>query len=591
MAATLAVLLVAAAFAVPHLDLGIVTPLINSTPRQIEMFAAVAPIFGWWNAHVGWGTIPAIVIGAGAALWGPAIARRLPWRAVPWVTWATSCAWAFALAMIDGWQRGFAHRLETANEYLRQVPSVTDIPYALRSFSSRILDFQPDSWITHVSGHPPGALLTFVWLDRIGLSGGAWAGLLCLLVGSSAAAAIVVAARALSDEDLARRAAPFVAVAPTAIWVAVSADGYFAGVAAWGLALLAPRRRAGATRLPILAGAGAGLLLGWAIFLNYGLGLIALPAVAVVIAAKDLGSALRAVVPAVLAALAVVGVFAVAGFWWFDGYLLVQQRYWQGIAANRPFQYWVWAKLRVGGVRRRTGHGGGGVASVRRGGRQTPLRPAPGDPRRAPGHDLRGPQHAQQGGGRADLVALHHVVDRRRGAASAASPAVVARCQRARRAGVEQCDPDELVARGLGDRASNAIGGCVSTYGRARSRLGARGYGRVGSGEADEHPLADRHHGETARPTSSASCLAQSMPTDAHRNHGPSVFDDSSRTHRDWTPLISGSNSTTHRPPRRINSPARRRTRVGSPPRPRCRRPATRSPSDPYRAAVRHVAP
>ena len=343
-AAAVAVLLVAAAFVVPRLHLGIVTPLINSTPRQIEMYAAVAPIFGWWNLHVGWGTVPAVLIGIGTALWGPAVAGRLPWRALPWTTWATSGAWAFALAMIDGWQRGFAHRLETANEYLGQVPSVTDIPYALRSFSSRILDFQPDSWITHVSGHPPGALLTFVWLDRIGLSGGAWAGLLCLLVGSSAAAAIVVAARALSGEDLARRAAPFVAVAPTAIWIAVSADGYFAGVAAWGLALLALAAR-GATRWPLVAGAGAGLLLGWGIFLNYGLGLIALPAVAVLVSASDVRSALRAAVPAVIAALAVVAVFAGAGFWWFDGYQLVQERYWQGIAKDRPFQYWAWANV------------------------------------------------------------------------------------------------------------------------------------------------------------------------------------------------------------------------------------------------------
>jgi hypothetical protein len=341
-AATLAVLLVAAAFAVPHLGLGIVTPLINSTRRQIEMYAAAAPIFGWWDAHVGWGTVPAIVIGVGTTLWGPAVADRLPWRALPWATWVTSCAWAFALAMIDGWRQGFSHRLETSNEYLRQVPSVTDIPRALRTFSSRILDFQPDSWITHVSGHPPGALLTFVWLDRIGLSGGAWAGLLCLLVGSSAAAAIVVAARALSGEDLARRAAPFVAVAPTAIWVAVSADGYFAGVAAWGLALLALSAR-GTARLPILAGAGAGLLLGWGIFLNYGLGLIALPAVAILLSAKDVRSAMRALLPAAVAALAVAGVYALVGFWWFDGYTLVQERYWQGIAKDRPFQYWSWA--------------------------------------------------------------------------------------------------------------------------------------------------------------------------------------------------------------------------------------------------------
>jgi hypothetical protein len=68
-------------------------------------------------------------------------------------------------------------------------------------------------------------------------------------------------------------------------------------------------------------------------------------AVAVVIAAKDLRSALRAVVPAVLVALVVVGGFALAGFWWFDGYTLVQERYWQGIAKDRPFQYWSWANL------------------------------------------------------------------------------------------------------------------------------------------------------------------------------------------------------------------------------------------------------
>ncbi len=43
----------------------------------------------------------------------------------------------------------------------------------------------------------------------------------------------------MTDEATARLAAPFVAVAPTAIWIAVSADGYFAGVAAWGIALLA----------------------------------------------------------------------------------------------------------------------------------------------------------------------------------------------------------------------------------------------------------------------------------------------------------------------------------------------------------------
>lgn len=105
---------------------------------------------------------------------------------------------------------------------------------------------------------------------------------------------------------------------------------------------LATRR---AVRLPSLAAAGAGLLLGWGVFLNYGLVLMSLPALAVLLTAADWRSAMRALLPAVAVAFAVVAVFAIAGFWWFDGYTLVQERYWQGIANDRPFQYWSWANL------------------------------------------------------------------------------------------------------------------------------------------------------------------------------------------------------------------------------------------------------
>jgi methylthioxylose transferase len=336
------VALVVAAFVVPHLRLGIVTPLIHSTPQAMHDLADTAPIFGWWKAHVGWGSIAAVAIGAAAVLYGPTLAQRLRWRALTLVTWCTSCAWAFALAMVDGWQLGFAGRLVARHEYLRQVPTITDIPEMLRTFSARILDYQPNSWITHVSGHPPGALLTFVWLDRLGLGGGAWAGAFCLLVGSSAATAVIVGVRAVSDEATARMTAPFVAVAPTAIWIAVSADGYFAGVTAWGIALLALAARC-TVRWPVAVAAGAGLLLGWAVFLNYGLVLMGLPALAVLVAVRNRRCALTALAAAVPAAVAVAAAFASAGFCWFDGYALVRQRYWQGIAMNRPFQYWSWA--------------------------------------------------------------------------------------------------------------------------------------------------------------------------------------------------------------------------------------------------------
>ena len=343
LAVAVGVVLVAAAFVLPHLNLG-VRPRLDIGPERLATHAGSAPIFGAWEIHASWGTGPAILVAVAAVLWGPAVAQRLSWRVLTLGTWATACGWAFALAMIDGWQRGFAGRLTTRDEYLAQVPTITDIPAAVRTFSSRIVDYQQNSWVTHVSGHPPGALLTFVWLDRIGLHGGAWAGLLCLLAGSSAAAAVVIGVRALTDERTARRAAPFVAVAPTAIWVAVSADGYFAGVAAWGITLLAVAVHR-AVRFPTLVAAGAGLLLGWGVFLSYGLILLGLPALAVLVSAPDWRAVLRVLGPATLAAVAVALTFAVAGFYWFDGYTLVQQRYWQGIAKDRPFRYWGWANL------------------------------------------------------------------------------------------------------------------------------------------------------------------------------------------------------------------------------------------------------
>lgn len=335
--------LVAAAFVLPRMNLG-VRPRLDVGAEKFATHAGSAPIFGEWLIHAGWGTGPAIALAVAVVAWGPTLAQRLSWRALTLGSWAVAGGWAFALAMIDGWQRGFAGRLTTRDEYLSQVPGITDIPATLRTFAGRIVDYQPHSWTTHVSGHPPGALLTFVWLDRIGLHGGAWAGLLCLLAGSSAAAAVVVGVRALADEATARRVAPFVALAPTAIWVAVSADGYFAGVAAWGIALLAVAVHR-PVRFPALTAAAAGLLLGWGVFCNYGLMLMGLPAAAVLASAADWRAILRALGPAALAAIGVAVAFAVAGFYWFDGYHLVQQRYWQGIAKDRPFQYWSWANL------------------------------------------------------------------------------------------------------------------------------------------------------------------------------------------------------------------------------------------------------
>ncbi|GHH59558.1 hypothetical protein FHS35_006581 [Streptomyces umbrinus] len=297
------------------------------------------PLYADWGPHVGPGTPAAIVVAVGVVAYGPRVAARLPWRALLGAAWVTAMAWTWSLALIDGWQRGIATRLTTKYEYLQVIDRFQDIPATLRDFTGHILLHSPDHWPPHVAGHPPAATVTFVLLDRVGLGGGGWAGAFCITVGASACVAVLVAVRALADEALARRAAPFLVMAPAAVWMGTSADGYFAAVAAWTIAFLA---LAVTGHRPRLTGLASGLLFGLTCYLSYGLTLFALIAGAVLL----LGPRRTRPLPYALAGVAVVPVvFTLAGFNWWEAYRLLVERYYQGAGGIRPYGYWVWANL------------------------------------------------------------------------------------------------------------------------------------------------------------------------------------------------------------------------------------------------------
>ncbi|MEV6315531.1 hypothetical protein [Streptomyces sp. NPDC051776] len=300
------------------------------------------PLYADWRPHVGPGTPAALVVAAAVVAYGSALADRLPWRALLAAAWGTAMAWSWSLALIDGWHRGIAVRLTTRYEYLQVIDRFHDIPATLRDFTHHILLGTPNHWPPHVAGHPPGATLTFVFLDRIGLGGGGWAGTWCITVGATAGLAVLVAVRALAGDDLARRAAPFLVMAPAAVWMGTSADGYFAAVAAWSVALLAlavtgppgPRARAAAF--------GSGLLFGLTCYLSYGLTLFALIAAGVVLLGRNRARPL----PLLLAGATIVPLaFTLTGFNWWEAYHLVVERYYQGAGGFRPYGYWVWANL------------------------------------------------------------------------------------------------------------------------------------------------------------------------------------------------------------------------------------------------------
>ncbi|GAA3785709.1 glycosyltransferase family 39 protein [Streptomyces coacervatus] len=297
------------------------------------------PLLATWEPHIGPGTPAAIAVAVAVVAYGPALAARLPWRPLLLVTWGTALAWTWSLALVDGWYRGIAQQLTTRYEYLQVIGRFHDIPGTLRDFTHHIIGGTPGSWPAHVAGHPPGATVTFVLLDRIGLGGGGWAGTFVITVGTTATVAVLVAVRTLADEKLARRAAPFLALAPAAVWVGTSADGYFTAVAAWATAFLA---LAVTGHHPRWTGFAAGLLFGLTAYLSYGLTLFALIAAAVLL----LGSQRTRPLPFLLAGLAVIpAVFTALGFNWWEAYHLLVTRYYQGAGGVRPYGYWVWANL------------------------------------------------------------------------------------------------------------------------------------------------------------------------------------------------------------------------------------------------------
>ena len=321
--------------------------------RGVPIVLPYPPLLAFWHPHAGVGT-PLTVL---CLLLGLLLQRRAPrlrWGHLLLAGWLLALAWMVSLVMIDGLAKGWTTVLTNPNEYLHDLPRIHSPAEFLRTFSHYIAyggDVDgTNGWTTHVAGHPPLATLVFWVLARVGLGGGFWAGLLCILVSSAAAVGMPVVLRELGAPDAARRLVPFAALMPGAVWMAVSADGLFAGVAVGGLALACRGANVARPRTPLrlASSLAGGVLLGAAIYLSYGLVLFGLGVlVAVVVGAREVG--LRAVLRPWLVSTAGVALVAAAhfalGFDWFVGLARLRVRYYQQTASDRPYSYFVWANF------------------------------------------------------------------------------------------------------------------------------------------------------------------------------------------------------------------------------------------------------
>ncbi|MEX1007365.1 MAG: hypothetical protein WD271_05925 [Acidimicrobiia bacterium] len=302
-------------------------------PVAIARHDAV-PLHASFDPHIEIAVVLPLAIALALIVWGARLAATLEWRRLLAGAWVASTSWAIGLAAVRGWGRITAP-LEHSGEYLALLPGIHSIPSFLDGFVENIRHYP-----VHVQGHPPGFATLSASLHAGGLGSPVLVALLCIVVGAAAAPLVLVVVREVVDEEWARRSALFVVLAPMSIWIATSADAFYAGVscAATALVVLATGRQG--SRGDAYA-VGGGILFGVLAYLSYGLVLVAVIPLTVAVYRR----APRPVLLACAGALPVVGAFLLSGFWWIDGLLATRDRYFAGVASRRPYPVFLVANL------------------------------------------------------------------------------------------------------------------------------------------------------------------------------------------------------------------------------------------------------
>ncbi len=301
------------------------TRLVDRVPKTRIV---AAPLVARFDPHAHLAVLLPVALATLVVLFGTKLSTRLSWRGLLVAAFVVAGAWAVALALIDGVSE-LTRPLLGPSDYLRDVPLVSGPHAFLSGFVAEIGRYHQ-----HVRGHPPGMVLLLWAMDRLRLGGPGWAAALDVVGGAAMVPAALVAMREVAGETRARAAAPFVAVAPAAIWVATSGDALFAGVAAWAVALIVLAMRQRGVRSDVLALAG-GLLFGAAAMLSYGVALAALVPAAAAVRFRRI----RPLAVAGGAAALVLLALAVAGFWWFAGLSATTAQYRASVARLRPQGY------------------------------------------------------------------------------------------------------------------------------------------------------------------------------------------------------------------------------------------------------------
>ena len=299
--------------------------VVADAPEPI--FVDAVPFYGVWEPLITWRWGLAVAAALGGVVALPRVLRLRTWAGVLGAVAVGAALWTLALAFVEPSAVAWRNIYGDYGQYLPLVDAAGPGGF-LRDYVSSQSTFP-----THLSAHPPGMMMLLWALARVGLEGVAVDAALAVAGVAAAAVAVLVALRNLAGEDRARRAAPFVVLAPAAVWH-TNADVVFGAFALGGVCLFVLATSSHGRRGDALA-AGAGLLLAAGAFMSYGLTLFAVPVLVVAIGR-------RRVRPVVIAGLAVLGVMLAAlawGFWWVGGLEATKVAYDGNLARVRPYAY------------------------------------------------------------------------------------------------------------------------------------------------------------------------------------------------------------------------------------------------------------
>jgi hypothetical protein len=227
------------------------------------------------------------------------------------------------------WDHVFtAHSFEGPNEYL---PALSAFTYGSGFFLDRFAQLVP-SLPVHAAGHPPGLLLT---MHALALDTPGRLAAFCIGIGALSAPLTYALGQRVLDERGARVAGGLMALAPGALlFGATSADAVYLTLGLLAVIPLLSRR-------PAVQALG-GVVLGAVSLFAWSLPAVAAWAAILVLARDGLRPAARLAVLAGAGALALHGTFAaLTGFDPLGTLHATSRVYELGIAARRPYAYWV----------------------------------------------------------------------------------------------------------------------------------------------------------------------------------------------------------------------------------------------------------